>query len=438
MPPVPPQPVQLTCPVCGTNFRTNIYTLVDVSQQPELKQALLAGQLNVAVCPKCGAGTMIAAPLVYHDAAKQLFLIYFPQELNARPEDQERFIGEATNALIRLLPPNAPRGYLLNPRRFMSLGSLVDTILEADGIPREALEQQRRRIDLISQLASSLTDEAQFTRLVTQSQEELNQEFFATLNAFIDASNQEGRADSAQILTQLRDTLLEMTGFSDALGADDEGEVQAAIERLATVPDEELEQTIAELRHAIDYSFFQAWTDRIEALEQAGEQDEANRLTARRQQILEMVERMDKEAQALLEAGANVLRQVLTAPDPAAVLRASVDKLDEAFMFVLATNMAAAQRAGQSEAVARLQEIERLATEIIQESLSPEDRFINELMMAETPQQSTKLLRQRAAQVTPAFVKRLNELADEQEQRGTKEVADRLRQLARESGAMLF
>lgn len=438
MPPVPPQPVQLTCPVCGTNFRTNIYTLVDVSQQPELKQALLAGQLNVAVCPKCGAGTMIAAPLVYHDAAKQLFLIYFPQELNARPEDQERFIGEATNALIRLLPPNAPRGYLLNPRRFMSLGSLVDTILEADGIPREALEQQRRRIDLISQLASSLTDEAQFTRLVTQSQEELNQEFFATLNAFIDASNQEGRADSAQILTQLRDTLLEMTGFSDALGADDEGEVQAAIERLATVPDEELEQTIAELRHAIDYSFFQAWTDRIEALEQAGEQDEANRLTVRRQQILEMVERMDKEAQALLEAGANVLRQVLTAPDPAAVLRASVDKLDEAFMFVLATNMAAAQRAGQSEAVARLQEIERLATEIIQESLSPEDRFINELMMAETPQQSTKLLRQRAAQVTPAFVKRLNELADEQEQRGTKEVADRLRQLARESGAMLF
>jgi hypothetical protein len=128
----------------------------------------------------------------------------------------------------------------------------------------------------------------------------------------------------------------------------------------------------------------------------------------------------------------------MAASDTEAALRSAVDKLDEAFMFVLATNIAAAQRAGQSETVARLQEIERLATEIVQESLSPEDRFINELMLAETPQESTKLLRQRAAQVTPDFVKRLNELAEEQEQRGAKEVAETLRRLAREAGAMLF
>jgi tRNA A22 N-methylase len=192
------------------------------------------------------------------------------------------------------------------------------------------------------------------------------------------------------------------------------------------------------MRHAIDYSFFQAWTERIEQLEQAGQQDEASRLTARRQQILQIVEEIDKEAQALLEGGVEVLREIMAASDTEAALRSAVDKLDEAFMFVLATNIAAAQRAGQSETVARLQEIERLATEIVQESLSPEDRFINELMLAETPQESTKLLRQRAAQVTPDFVKRLNELAEEQEQRGAKEVAETLRRLAREAGAMLF
>jgi len=440
MPPVPPQPVQLTCPVCSNNFRANVYTIVDVTQQPELKQALLSGQLNMAVCPNCRSGTMIAAPMIYHDAENQLFLVYFPQELNARPEEQERFIGDATNALMRSQLTEQPRGYLLNPRRFISLGSLVDTVLEAEGIPREALEQQRQRIDLISQLASALEDEAQFVQLVEQQKDALNYEFFATLSAFIDAGMQEGRADSTQILTLLRDKLVEVTGFSDIPGESDvdEGELNAAIERLATVDDDALEQAVAELRHAIDYSFFQAWTERIEQLEQAGQNDEAARLTARRRQILQIVEEIDKEAQALLEGGVAVLREIMAAPDMEAALRSSVDKLDEAFMFVLATNMAAAERAGQAETVAHLQEIERLATEIVQESLSPEDRFINELMLAETPQESTKLLRQRAAQVTPDFVKRLNELAEEQEQRGAKEVAETLRRLAREAGAMLF
>ena len=89
MPPVAPQPVQLTCPACGTAFRAGIYTLVDVTEQPELKPALLSGQLNVAVCPNCRTASMLGAPLVYHDAAKPLCLVYFPQELNSRPDDQE-------------------------------------------------------------------------------------------------------------------------------------------------------------------------------------------------------------------------------------------------------------------------------------------------------------------------------------------------------------
>ena len=40
--------------------------------------------------------------------------------------------------------------------------------------------------------------------------------------------------------------------------------------------------------------------------------------------------------------------------------------------------------------------------------------------------------------INPAFVKRLNELAEESENAGRKPLAERLRQLARESGAMLF
>ena len=164
----------------------------------------------------------------------------------------------------------------------------------------------------------------------------------------------------------------------------------------------------------------------------------AQRLTARRAVILETVERMDKQAQEMFEAGAAVLEQVLSAPDTAAALRAQGDKIDEAFLLVLQANAAAAERMGNTQALERLAEIERLAVEIAQESLSPEERFINDLLAAEKPQDATKMLRQNPRLITPDFVKRLNELADQMEHDGRKPLGERLRQLGRECGAMLF
>ncbi|MEP7190613.1 MAG: CpXC domain-containing protein, partial [Roseiflexaceae bacterium] len=444
-----PQAVQLACPNCRTPIRAQVFTVIDVGVQPELKNYLLAGQLNVAVCPNCGTPAMIAAPLIYHDHAKQLFLIHFPQQLNARPEEQERFIGDATSLIMRELPQEAPKGYLLAPRRFLTLNALLDTILEADGISREVIEAQRTRVELISRLAEAFEQgEPQLAAAVAQNKAALDFEFFATLTAFADASAQGGRDDSAQLLEELRAKLIELTGFDastlEQLGDQGDGfeeldiDLDEAVQRLVDAPEDELEQAIAELRPVIDYGFFEAWTSRIDAATKAGDTAIAEQLTARRAVILETVERMDKQAQEMFEAGAAVLEQVLNAPDTAAALREQGDKIDEAFLLVLQANAAAAERMGNTQALERLAEIERLAIEIAQESLSPEERFINDLLAAEKPQDATKMLRQNPRLITPDFVKRLNELAEQMENDGRKPLGERLRQLGRESGAMLF
>lgn len=434
MPPVAPQPVQLTCPACGTPFRAGIYTLVDVTAQPELKAALLSGQLNVAVCPNCRTASMLGAPMVYHDAEKQLCLVYFPQELNSRPEDQERFVGEATTFIMRSLPPEAPRAHLLAPKRFLTLPSLLDAVLEADGISRETLERQREHVELISALAGALEDDEQFDALAAERRAALTPEFFATLAAFIQATPPE-QADSRELLGQVQARLLDQLDEADAPGDD---EVEAAVEALVAAPDDELELGVAERRELIDYGFFEAWTARIERAEAAGDTAEAARLTARRARILEFVEELDRQAQELFEAGSAVLREVLDAPDPAAALRERAERVDEAFMMVLSANAAAAERAGRPELVAALEALGETALEIIQSRLSPEERFINDLLMAETPQEATKLLRKNVAKINSDLVRRLNELADQEEKRANRPTADRLRQLARESGAMLF
>lgn len=435
---LPPQPVAIKCPNCGTQFQTPVFQLVDVGQQPELKQALLSGRLNVAVCPNCGSGGLLATPLVYHDPDKQLFFSLFPQEVAAKPEEQEQFVGALQQIILQGLPADKPKGYLLNPKRFMTLTSLLDAILEAEGIPKEALQAQRKRTELLGRLLQADQDEAAFTKLVADNQTALDYEFFVTLAAYIEASEAEQDQESYERFTQLRERLLQQSGITDPTAGEVEPGVSEAVDALLNADEATLQELIAEYRPVIDYDFYAAVTDRAEAARAAGDTVEADRIEARRTLILDTTEQMDREAQAFFEGAANTLREVLQAADLRQALTERRDQLGEAFMLVIAANKDAAERAGNAEIVQRLDEIEKLAVEVVQESLSPEERFIGELLSAETPQEATKLLRKNAAKITPDFVKQLNAMADEMGNNGRKEISDRLRQLGRESASMLF
>jgi hypothetical protein len=404
-----------------------------------LKNYLLSGQLNMVACPNCGNVSMLAAPLIYHDPSKQLFFVHFPQQLNASTQDQEKFVGDATSLIMRSLPENMPNGYLLAPRRFLSLNSLIEAVLEADGITKEMIEAQQRRVDLIGQLAEAYEQgEEQLAQLVEQRRADIDYEFMATLTAFAEASVRSQQDESAQILIGLRDKLVELVGFDDEPGDEQDVSLDDALDRLTSVPDEELELAVGELRPLIDYSFFEELTSRIDAATQAGDAETAQRLTSRRQQIVEMVERLDAQAKELFEAGANLLNAVLATDDPDAVLRERHEEIGEAFMLVLEANQVAAERAGRADMVERLADIRDRALVIAQESLPPEEKLINQLLQAETPQESSQLLRQNMGMVNTAFVKRINEMADQFEKDGRQALGARLRQIGREAGAMLF
>lgn len=435
---LPPQPVAITCPNCRTNFQTPVFQLVDVGQQPELKGALLSGRLNVAVCPKCGAGGMLATPMVYHDPDKQLFFSLFPQEVAAKPEDQERFVGTLQQIVMQGLPADKPRGYLLAPRRFITLTSMLDAILEAEGVSKEALAAQRKRTELLGRLLQAEEDQALFSKIVNENKDAFDYEFFATLMMYIEASEAEQDEDSFQRFSSVRDRLAQLTGFDPSAVGGDEPGVDAAVAALLEAEEAQLPELIAEHRPVLDYDFYAALTDRAEAERAAGNTAEAERIEARRDLILETTERMDRDAQAMFEGAAQTLREVLQAEDLREALRERREQLSEAFMLVIAANKDAAERAGNAEIIQRLDEIERLAVEVVQESLSPEERFIGQLLNTETPQEATKLLRQNAAKITPDLVKRLNELAEEMSGNGRKEIGDRLRQLGREATSMLF
>lgn len=438
---LPPQGVQITCPNCRNVYQTPVFQLIDVGQVPELKTALLSGRVNVAVCPKCGTGGMLATPLVYHDPAKQFFFVLFPAEVRATPQEQEQFIGTLTQLVTKELPANAPKGYLLAPKRFITLNSMLDVILEGEGISKAQLEAQRARSALLGRLLQAGDDEAALAKLVQENREALDYEFFLTIAAYIDAAEQDQDGESLERFTALRDQLVALTGVDLAAEAGDEigeADVLAAVDALIAADEQALPALIAEHRPALDYGFFEAVTDRADAARSAGDTAEAERIEAQRTRVLETVEQMDRDAQALFEGAAQTLGAVIEAPDLRAALVEQREDLNEAFLLVVAANIDAAERGGNTVAVERLREIERLAVEVVQESLSPEDRLIGQLLNAETPQAATKLMRQNAAMVNTEFVKRLNGLTTEMDEAGRKEIADRMRQLAREATSMLY
>ncbi|PMP81824.1 MAG: hypothetical protein C0184_07690, partial [Chloroflexus aggregans] len=430
MPSAPPQPVQLACPSCGTRFRSLVYTLVDGGEQPELKAALLTGQLNVAVCPACGMASMLSAPLIYHDAGKQLFLVYVPQELNSQPQEIDRFIGDASAFLLRSVPNEAPRGYLLAPRRFLTLQSLIEAIYEADGVSAEDLRRQNRYVEILTDLVNVVDDDQRFTEKAQGYTKELTPEFFATLDAFINATNK-AQAQMRSLLIRVREKLQAYTARAAALAATQE--LNAAIERLRTVSDDELPSAVKELRPLIDYGFFELWTEQIEAAEASGDTATAQMLTARRSRILELVEAIDREAQELFERGSALIDDVLSTSDPVAALWERAAEVDEGLLTVISASIAAARHAGSPELVDQLEQLAATAQEIIESRLSPEDRFINELMAQETTLDATRLLRKNMTKITPELARRLNERAAEEEKRANQAAAERLRQLAREA-----
>lgn len=434
--PAPAQVIQLNCPACRAPMRARLFTVIDAASQPELKQALITEQLNLAICQSCGNPVALAAPLIYHDHEKRLYLVHFPTQLNARPEDQQRFIGDVTARLMRALPADAHRAHLLAPRHFLTIEALVDVILEGDGITREMLQAQQRTFTMLTALLGALErDVNEFEQLVLADPAAFDESFFATLDALYRANDAAGRSDATTLLNELRGRLEALLAGA-AMRAEPVDE--ALLAQLLAVDDAGLEALVRQHREAIGYEMVLAIGMRIDDALNADEHGAASQLEARRDALIAIIERLDQELQAQLEAAANLLREVIVADDLSAVLRDHLAQLDDAFTTVIEANLDNARRAHRDDIVERLEAIRTTAQQVRDEALTPEERFIRELLAAETPQAATRRLRQSPAQITTALVRRMNELADTLAGQGKTDEADLVRRLAREAGAMLF
>ena len=154
------------CPRCQGQFQAQVETVIDVKADPSAKGRMMNGAVNLATCPQCGNRVMLQLPFIYHDAEKELALIYAPMSAGQDEAARQKAIGQLTKGVMDNLPPADRKGYLLQPQEFLTLENLVKKVLEAEGITDEVIAEQQEKLELLQRLVDTEDDKA-LSRLVS-------------------------------------------------------------------------------------------------------------------------------------------------------------------------------------------------------------------------------------------------------------------------------
>ena len=403
-----PQLVTITCPQCGVPFQAPVFSIIDVKRQPELKTALLSGQLNAAQCPSCGRVSYIAGPLLYHDPDKEFLAVYIPMQANIPEAERQKIIGELTNALMNALPAEERKGYLFTPQQFFDLEHLVRKILELDGVTQEMLEASQRKIELLERMLNLQGDEMAFNMAVAENKDLLDREFFMILADAIERYKALGQENQVKALEALRERLMPLTEFGQRLLKQ-----RKAVEALGPRPTreqvqqaildgdlEEVEAIAIAALPMMDYAFFQWLSDRIE--EASGEERE--RLEAKRDLILKLLDTLRKIEEESARAATRIAEELIKAKDLERAIQEYAPLINETVIEALVAELAAAQTQGATELAARIQNVLDALQEMISQAIPPEMTLIFELLEADYPAGTKALLEQKRELVSDQFL----------------------------------
>ncbi|MCL4861309.1 MAG: hypothetical protein KJZ93_17970, partial [Caldilineaceae bacterium] len=206
----PPTGAQVQCPSCGTPYVVPIFTIIDLGVNPELGPAILGGQINMAVCPQCGVGGPLGAPLMVHDPAHNFLGVYVPPT-GIDDVQRQRIIGDLTQTLMRKLPTEARRGYMLQPKEYLDWNRFIEKLWEFQGVTPEMLRRQRDQAAAIQSLARLADDPGALDIALERYKGLIDRQFFSLIERLMMLSGSQGDRESLVALQTLRQALLEKT-----------------------------------------------------------------------------------------------------------------------------------------------------------------------------------------------------------------------------------
>ncbi len=432
---------QITCPVCQTKFVGEVHQIVDVGQDPELKEMFLGGYLNVVQCPSCGSVTQVGTPLLYHDPEHELFLVHVPMEMNLSHEEQQQLIGQLVRRAMDSLPPEQRRGYMLQPQTVISMQTLVEKVLETEGITPEMVAKQRAQADLLQELL--LADKEMVENLINERADQIDAGFFALLRALMESAEQAGQEDQMMKLVNLQALLFRKTEYGQKLERQQQAlhaftrEAKQAggltprllLKHVLANRDDEavVESLVMAGQQAFNYEFFVLLSERIEKRQKSG--IDANELLDLREYLLQLQQEMEQKSREIMTEAQKILSQLLSAEDKQTAIKANMGNFDDVFMLVLSASIAQAENRGDMSRLADLREIQNGIVQVIEQQSPPQVRLINQLLRAESDEEMHQLLDENTELVQPELMELVGAIAAQADETDDQELKSRLGRL---------
>ncbi len=418
---------QLTCPQCGTPYSADVHQIIDSKYTPELKQQLLNGQLNMAVCPSCGYGGQMSTMLLFHDAEHDMFIIHVPTQLGLDEAQREQMIGQMTRQVMDNLPAEERRAYMFNPQMMLNMQMFMEKVLETEGVTKEMIAQQKKQSELLATLAQA--DKDVQDHLIKERGSEIDETFFNMLQSYIDAAAQMNNNEQILPLINLRAKLMTATPIGKTLEerqlalhamskeAKQAGGMSAAIllDHLVKNVDRQdvVDAIVAVGQQGMSYEFFQMMTERIEKHAEAGEKAMVEKLTTLRDQLLAFQQQLRDQSQQMLAGAAELLHMIINAPDKKVALYENMDRVDDAFMYVLSTKMEEAGKSNNTADFQALNEVQALIVEQIEGQLPPNLQLLNQLVRTETVAEQNELLDENQPLISKDMLTLMDQVIDQ-------------------------
>ncbi|UCG23529.1 MAG: CpXC domain-containing protein [Chloroflexota bacterium] len=432
---------QLTCPACQSPFMGDVHQIVDVGLHPEMKQLLLTGALNVVQCPACGTPTRVSTPFLYHDPEHEHFLVYVPMEMGVGHSEQETIIGQLVRRAMDQLPAEERRGYMFQPQTILSMQTLIDTVLESEGVTPEMLARQRSQRDLLQTLLDS--DRKTADELIAAHTDEIDEQFFAMIGLLIETAEQSGQNETLLDLMNLRAKLYRDTNTGQRLEArqlalhafNQEAKNAEGISPelllkhvLANRKDPDIvEALVMSAVPALNYDFFLLLSEKIEKRERSG--IDASEFIALRDRLLALQQEIERQSRQVLERASQTLQFILSAEDRRQAVRDNLDKIDDGFMYVLNASISQAEESGDSKQASVLIAIYELIREELEPELPQEINLLNQIMSIEDDTERGRLIDETPEMQTPEFLELVRAVADQAADSGRTDLNEHLKRV---------
>lgn len=133
--------IEIECPECKTKQATRVWRSLNPSHDPEDKELLFRGKINLFSCEGCSYEALIPIDFIYHDTAK-FYCVQFYSPLSLENDEFfNSFTSEGLPTWIETLGNLAKQApHLLQPHVVFDMGELIRYVKFRDGIAAKQSE----------------------------------------------------------------------------------------------------------------------------------------------------------------------------------------------------------------------------------------------------------------------------------------------------------